>query len=176
MNRLFCQSCVLVMRWGVRLTGVNVLFLRSVLKKWPLHVQREADVLQPSTVYTVIEREKRLGDFLQMIWQKLSCNIVTKHCCSSAGAPEHIQHVHIQQVDFGSDGRVGGGYGVGHRGENTEQQQQLVSWRALSVNPSLPHMNGSFRTKHDWPGVCVHVCAWVCFYVGLLSQRFERGS
>lgn len=70
----------------------------------------------------------------------------------------------------------GWGDGVGHRGENTEQQQQLVSWRALSVNPSLPRMNGSFRTKHDWPGVCVHVCAWVCFCVGLLSQRFERGT
>lgn len=34
-----------------------------------------------------------------------------------------------------------------------------MRWRALSVSPSVQHMNGTFRTKHCWAGVCVCVCA-----------------
>lgn len=38
------------------------------------------------------------------------------------------------------------------------REQQLVSWRALSVRPSAQQMNGTFRTKHCWPGVSLCVC------------------
>lgn len=42
------------------------------------------------------------------------------------------------------------------RGECREQQ--LVRWRALTVGPSMQHMNGSFTMKYGWAGVSVCVC------------------
>lgn len=50
------------------------------------------------------------------------------------------------------------------RGESREQQ--LVRWRALTVGPSVQHMNGAFTMRHGCVGWCVCVggvvLGWGC--------------